>query len=72
MQTKPRALVVMSRSSFEAHFDRDRLRRLAEVVTLDEPCWTDDLDSAPSRERLARAEVLLTSWGAPALTPQRL
>lgn len=29
MQTKARALVVMSKSSFEAHFDRDRLRRLA-------------------------------------------
>ncbi|MFF1894176.1 hydroxyacid dehydrogenase [Streptomyces sp. NPDC058206] len=72
MQTKARALVVMSRSSFEAHFDQDRLRRLADLVTLDEPCWTDDLDSAWSRERLARAEVLLTSWGAPALTPQRL
>lgn len=25
-----------------------------------------------SRERLARAEVLLSSWGAPALTSQRL
>ncbi|WP_393054860.1 hydroxyacid dehydrogenase [Streptomyces sp. LN549] len=72
MQTKARALVVMSRSSFESHFDQGRLRRLADLVTLDEPCWTDDLDSARSRERLARAEVLLTSWGAPALTPQRL
>lgn len=72
MQTKARALVVMSRSSFEAHFDQDRLRRLSDLVALDEPCWTDDLDSARSRERLARAEVLLTSWGAPALTPQRL
>ena len=37
MQTKARALVVMSRSSFEAHFDQDRLRRLADLVTLDEP-----------------------------------
>lgn len=72
MQTKARALVVMSRSSFEAHFDADRLRRLAGLVTLDDPCWTDELDSARSRERLARAEVLLTSWGAPALTPQRV
>ena len=72
MQTKARALLVMSRPSFEAHFDQDRLRRLAGLVTLDEPCWTDDLDSARSRERLARTEVLLTSWGAPALTPQRL
>ncbi|WP_373559254.1 hypothetical protein [Streptomyces sp. SA15] len=68
MQSKPRALIVMSKSSFEAHFDRDRLRRLADSVTLEEPCWTDDLDGESSRERLARAEVLLTSWGEPALT----
>ncbi|MEV0090957.1 hydroxyacid dehydrogenase [Streptomyces sp. NPDC050738] len=72
MQTKARALVVMSRSSFEGHFDRARLKRLAETVSLDDPCWTDELDSAPSRERLAHAEVLITSWGAPALTPVRL
>ena len=72
MQTKARALVVMSRSSFEAHFDRDRLARLAELVTLDDPCWTDDLDSPAARARLRDAEVLVTSWGAPRLTPQRL
>lgn len=33
MQSKPRALIVLSMSSFEAHFDRDRLRRLADSVT---------------------------------------
>ncbi len=72
MQTKPTALVVMSRQSFEAHFDRARFERLAGLVTLGEPCWTDDLDAPRVREQLAAAEVLLTSWGAPLLTPERL
>ncbi|MCX3062933.1 hydroxyacid dehydrogenase [Streptomyces beihaiensis] len=72
MQTKARALVVMNRSSFEAHFDSVRLARLADLVTLDDPCWTDELDSAGTRGRLREAEVLITSWGAPRLTPHRL
>jgi phosphoglycerate dehydrogenase-like enzyme len=72
MQTEARALVVMSRSSFEAHFDRDRLARLSALVTLDDPCWTDELDSPGARDRLRDAEVLVTSWGAPRLTAQRL
>ena len=72
MRTKPHALVVMSRRSFEAHFDQRRLQRLAELVTLDDPCWTDELDSPKARARLARADVLITSWGAPTLTRARL
>jgi phosphoglycerate dehydrogenase-like enzyme len=72
MQTKPHALVVMSRPSFEAHFDEARLQRLADLVSLDDPLWTDDLDAPQARARLARAEVLLTSWGTPALTSDRL
>lgn len=72
MQTKPHALVVMSRSSFEAHFDPGRFARLADLATLGEPCWTDDLDTPEVRKRLAQVEVLVTSWGAPQLTPARL
>ncbi|MFE6765583.1 hydroxyacid dehydrogenase [Streptomyces sp. NPDC057689] len=72
MQSKPHALVVMSRPSFEAHFDSPRLRRLAALADIDDPCWTDELDSPAARARLARAEILLTSWGAPELTPGRL
>lgn len=72
MQTKPHALVVMSRPSFEAHFDQGRLRRLAELVSLDASFWTDDLDTPQAHAQLARADVLLTSWGAPALTRARL
>ncbi|MFI1292454.1 hydroxyacid dehydrogenase [Streptomyces sp. NPDC020792] len=72
MQTKPHALVVMSRESFDAHFDAARLARLADLVTLGDPVWTDDLDAPAVRARLADVEVMLTSWGAPRLTPERL
>lgn len=72
MPTRPHALVVMSRSSFEAHFDADRIARLADMAALGEPLWTDELDSDLVRKRLAEVEVLVTSWGAPQLTPERL
>jgi phosphoglycerate dehydrogenase-like enzyme len=72
MPNKPHALVAMSRQSFDAHFDRHRLDRLTALVTLGDPLWTDDLDSPAARTRLADVEVLLTSWGAPQLTPARL
>ncbi|MFG1807715.1 hydroxyacid dehydrogenase [Streptomyces sp. NPDC049040] len=72
MQPEHHALVVMSRSSFEAHFDRARLARLASLVALGDPVWTDDLDTPEARRRLAEVEVLITSWGAPNLTPSRL
>ncbi|WNB86205.1 hydroxyacid dehydrogenase [Cellulomonas sp. ATA003] len=34
--------------------------------------WVEELDSPAARARLARADVLVTSWGAPALTTERL
>ncbi|MFI6703476.1 hydroxyacid dehydrogenase [Streptomyces sp. NPDC050509] len=72
MQTKPQALVVMDRQSFDAHFDAARLERLASLVELGDPVWTGDLDSTSVRARLADVEVMLTSWGAPRLTSERL
>lgn len=69
---KPQALVVMNADSFPAHFDAARLGRLRELVTLGDPTLVHELDSAASRERLRTAEVLVTSWGAPALTAERL
>ncbi|WP_377273566.1 hydroxyacid dehydrogenase [Peterkaempfera sp. SMS 1(5)a] len=72
MRTKPDALVIMGRSSFDAHFDGARLARLGGLVTLGDPLWTDELDSPRARRRLSRANLLLTSWGAPRLTPELL
>ncbi len=70
--TAPTALVVMNRDAFEAHFDPSRLELLRGLVALPEPLWVDELDSPEARARLAIAEVLVTSWGAPRLTAERL
>jgi phosphoglycerate dehydrogenase-like enzyme len=72
MAQRPEAMVVMDRPSFEAHFDAERLARMADLVGLGRQPWSDDLDSASARARLSEVEVLVTSWGAPALTPERL
>ena len=72
MARRPQAMVVMDRPSFDAHFDAHRLDRLAELVELGEAPWSDGLDSDRARARLAEVEVLLTSWGAPPLTTERL
>src|SRR4051794_32704075 len=72
MDAKPQAMLVMDPESFRAHYDSERLDRLRSLVTLGEPMWTDALDSAAARARLADTEVLLTSWGAPELTAERL
>jgi phosphoglycerate dehydrogenase-like enzyme len=69
---KPQALVVMNADAYRAHFDHVRLGRLGELVVLGEPAVVADLDSSAARERLRVAEVLVTSWGAPALTVDRL
>lgn len=62
----------MDRPSFEGHFDPGRLARLGELVSIGADPWFDSLDSAPARARLADVDVLVTSWGAPALTTERL
>jgi phosphoglycerate dehydrogenase-like enzyme len=72
VQPSPQALVVMDRDSYRAHFDAARLERLGGLVATADPVWADELDSPSVRARLATVEVLLTSWGAPRLTPPRL
>jgi len=69
---RPPAMVVMDQPSYAAHFDNARLARLGELVALGSDPWFETLDTAAARARLAEAEVLVTSWGAPALTAQRL
>ncbi|WP_022882800.1 hydroxyacid dehydrogenase [Gryllotalpicola ginsengisoli] len=71
-QRMPEALILMGRDEFEAQFDPTRLERLRTLARLPEPIWTDELDSAAIRPRLAGVEVLLTGWGAPLLDAERL
>jgi len=69
---RPPAMVVMNRRSYAAHFDDARLARLGGLVALGPDPWFETLDSVAARGRLAEVEVLVTSWGAPALTAERL
>jgi len=72
----PQTLMVMSRSSFDLQFDDERLERLRGLAELAEPVWTDSLDassaSSPTDAQLSEVEVLITSWGTPRLTAERL
>ena len=69
---RPQALLVMRPDTFRIQFGTEQLRRLRSLADLGEPMWSADLDAPRTRARLAEAEVLLTSWGCPALTPERL
>ncbi len=69
---RPHALLVMDRRTFALQFREPELQRLAGLAELGDPVWTAELDSPAAHRRLARADVLLTSWGAPALTAERL
>ncbi|MEU8079951.1 hydroxyacid dehydrogenase [Catellatospora citrea] len=69
---RPQALLVMRPDTFRIQFGPQELQRLRTLADLGDPIWTDDLDDPHTRARLADTDVLLTSWGAPTLTPQRL
>ncbi|GAB4084228.1 hydroxyacid dehydrogenase [Myceligenerans cantabricum] len=65
---RPEVLLAMSDSTYRTQFGEAELARLAELATLGEPVQVGSLDDPAARARLAEAEVLLTSWGAPTLT----
>ncbi|WP_245643345.1 hydroxyacid dehydrogenase [Sanguibacter suarezii] len=72
LSDRPTALLVMDRDTFALQFDRDELDRLHALVDLGDPVVLHELDTPEALDRLAGAEVLLTSWGAPALDVARL
>jgi phosphoglycerate dehydrogenase-like enzyme len=72
MSLKPQALLVMNSGTFADQFDSTRLERLAGLVDLGEQPWTDSLDAPELAGRLEEVEILLTSWGVPRLTAERL
>ncbi|WP_117213011.1 hydroxyacid dehydrogenase [Allorhizocola rhizosphaerae] len=69
---RPQALLVMRPGTFQVQFGPGELRRLHELAEVGDPLWTDDIDTPHVRARLAETEVLLTSWGCPMLTAERL
>lgn len=67
----PQALLVMAQATYQQQFGQAELERLGSLVELDEPAWCEGFDDlAP--ERLAEVEVLITSWGCPAITVEIL
>jgi phosphoglycerate dehydrogenase-like enzyme len=69
---RPRVLLVMDPATYALQFGDEQLHRLSGLARLGDPVCLSELDSPVARERLALAEVLVTSWGAPELTPERL
>lgn len=69
---RPEVLLVMSDGTYRTQFGPAERERLGELATLGEPIQVAGLEGPAARGRLARVEVLLTSWGAPALTPDVL
>ncbi|MEB3368938.1 hydroxyacid dehydrogenase [Saccharopolyspora mangrovi] len=62
----------MSASTLETLFGAEEMARLRAVASLAEPVAVADFRSAAARARLAEVEVLITSWGCPALDDQVL
>lgn len=67
MTERPEALLVMADATLRRLFDQQRLTRLAELTSLVSPVHVTELVSAAAVNRLAAAEVLITSWGCPPL-----
>jgi phosphoglycerate dehydrogenase-like enzyme len=62
----------MDPAHFGVQFQEPQLRRLHDLVELADPVPTADLDDPLVRRRLHEVEVLVTSWGCPQLTKERL
>lgn len=72
MTRKPKALLLMNRGTLDDQFDASRMNRLAQLVQLEDPAWTESLDEPGLSARLAEVEILITSWGVPRLDAARL
>ncbi|WP_129669044.1 hydroxyacid dehydrogenase [Phytoactinopolyspora endophytica] len=62
----------MDQRTFDMQFHEPQLRRLRSLADLAEPLHADDLDVPEVRRRLSEVDVLVTSWGCPELTADRL
>ncbi|GIH23478.1 hydroxyacid dehydrogenase [Acrocarpospora phusangensis] len=69
---RPQALLVMDPAHLGVQFQEPQLRRLRDLVELADPLSAADLDAPLVRRRLHEVEVLVTSWGCPPLTKERL
>jgi len=70
--TRPRAHAVMDADAFALLFDEPRRARFASLADTADRMLITDLDDQSNAELLSDAEVLVTSWGAPQFTAERL
>lgn len=70
--TQPQALVLMGDDAFANQFDDAAVARLRVTTALPDPVQVSALDDPALADRLREVELLVTGWGAPALTAERL
>lgn len=63
---------MMAADAFALLFDETRRTRFARLATVPQPMLVRDIDDPALADTLAETEVLITSWGAPALDAARL
>ncbi|MFD7415526.1 hydroxyacid dehydrogenase [Kitasatospora purpeofusca] len=64
---RPRAVLAMHRDLTGRLFDPETLARLTELAELDPALVLDDFGTEEARAALAGAEVIVSSWGCPAI-----
>lgn len=69
---RPRAHAVMDADAFDLLFDPSRRTRFASLADTADRMLITDLDDPANAALLAETEVLVTSWGAPQLSGERL
>ena len=69
---RPHVLLLMSEGTFDLQFHAEQVDRLRDLAVVGEPLRLDDLDGPQARAQLAEADVIVTSWGAPPITPAHL
>lgn len=72
VEKRLRTMLVMDPATFAVQFPAPSLARLRSLAEVTDPVSTDDLDAPSVRRRLREVDVLVTSWGCPQLTPERL
>ncbi|GAB6903537.1 hydroxyacid dehydrogenase [Kineosporia succinea] len=69
---RPRALLVMDPEAASSQFGEPERQRLAECVELVTPDPVGELDSRAVRSAMSTVDVMVTSWGAPHLSAERV
>ncbi|WP_420112251.1 hydroxyacid dehydrogenase [Pseudactinotalea sp.] len=67
MTTRPTGLLVMGTRAYTQQFGPAELARLRALVDLPDPVYLERLDTPQARERLRDVEVIVSSWGCPAI-----